>query len=159
MQRVKKISFLVFLLASFNAKAELSLRKCLLLPITDSIGGDVSFQVFQSVERYLKNGNWCYYKPNSEIINILANYKSNLHHHLNNPDVVKLIAARVTTGSIIRIRLDNQIKNTEINLSVIGENGKDLYFKEKATIPSRDPLQITEVIKKLACGLRENNSI
>ena len=43
-----------FLSPSQVPAAELSLRRCMILPIMDSVGGAIGFKVFEEVEKYLK---------------------------------------------------------------------------------------------------------
>ena len=65
--------FLIFLFALvLSSSVQASMRRCMLLPIRDSVGGALGFKVFTDVERYLKDSQWCYYTSNSEILNILS---------------------------------------------------------------------------------------
>ena len=134
-------TFIITLICTFSIKAysELDLRRCMLLPITDSVGGGISFKVFEEVEKYIKTSDWCYYKSNSEILNILGNYKKNLNTYLKNKNVVKVVAEKVQAGSVIRIDLKTELKTTRVDLEVIGKNGSDLYFKETTALNSNDP--------------------
>jgi hypothetical protein len=119
----------------------------MILPVKDSVGGAIGFKVYEQVERYLKQSEWCYYKPNSEIINILGNYKRNLDDHLNNPAVIKVIADKTKAGSIIKATIENIGKGVKVNLVVLGDNGKDVYFKEKLQLTTNDPVVIAQTIK------------
>lgn len=123
------------------------MRRCMLLPIEDSVNGAVAFKVFEQVEQYLQESEWCYYRPNSEIINILANYKKNLSSHLDNKEVLKIIAERTKTGSLIRTKIINQVNGAEIQLTVLGDNGEDIYFKESTTIKGDDAALMAQTIK------------
>ena len=141
-------TFIITLICTFSIKAysELDLRRCMLLPITDSVGGGISFKVFEEVEKYIKTSDWCYYKSNSEILNILGNYKKNLNTYLKNKNVVKVVAEKVQAGSVIRIDLKTELKTTRVDLEVIGKNGSDLYFKETTALNSNDPYVIARTI-------------
>ena len=73
----KILIVLTFLSFSTFAHATQSMRRCMLLPVQDSVGGAIGFKVFEEVEKYLKQSEWCYYRPNSAILNILSNYNYN----------------------------------------------------------------------------------
>ncbi|MFZ8934180.1 MAG: hypothetical protein ACO20H_01205 [Bacteriovoracaceae bacterium] len=139
--------FLIFvLLFSVSAHSKFSLRRCLLLPITDDVKGAVSFKVFQKLEFYLKNSKWCYYKSNSEILNILGAYQKNLKTHLANTEVLKVISDRTKAGSLIKVDLIPHVKGIEVEIWVIADNGRDLYFKEKTLLETNDIEIITRTI-------------
>lgn len=123
------------------------MRKCTLLPISDSVGGAISYKVFEELETYLKESQWCLYKNNSEIMTILANYKNNLAQHLDNKDVLKVISEKLKVGSLIRIKLLSRDKGLEIDGTIIGSNGEDVFFKEKAFLETDDIPQIAQTIK------------
>lgn len=144
---MKLISILVLLLLMTPSMASHSMRRCMLLPVKDSIGGALGFKVFEEVERYLRSSQWCYYRPNSEIINILGNYKRNLNEHLNNPDVIRVVADKTKAGSIIRVDIESIGKGVITHLKVIGENGRDIYFKEKIQLETNDPVVIGQTVK------------
>ncbi len=127
--------------------AESSMRRCMLLPIRDSLDGAIGFKVFEQLEYYLKENNWCYYKSNSEIINILGNYKKDLDNHLNNKDVLKILSEKTKAGTLIKVKIINQIKGVEVGLKVIGANGEDVYFNEKTQLNSSDYTVISQTIK------------
>lgn len=143
-----KITLLILLtLTSFSANASQSMRRCMLLPVKDSIGGALGFKVFEEVERYLKTSDWCYYRSNSEIINILGNYKRNLNEHLHNADVLKVVADKTKAGSLIRVEIKNEGKGAEVELNILGDNGKDIFFKENLRLTTNDPVVIGQTVK------------
>lgn len=119
----------------------------MLLPIKDSVGGALGFKVFEEVERYLKDSEWCYYETNSGILDILSNYKRNLNAYLQNKDVLKVIAEKSNAGSLIRVDLVNQVKGVDVKIRVIGENGEDVYFKEDTRLNTEDYTVIAQTIK------------
>lgn len=141
------IIFILFLLNSM-AYAEMSMRRCMLLPVTDSLDGAIAFKVFEDLEEYLKEGSWCYYRSNSDIISVLKNYKKNLHVHLNDPKILKILAGKVRAGSLIKVDIAKEVKGSTVSLLVLGENGEDVYFKEKSHISSDDPSLIASEISK-----------
>jgi hypothetical protein len=143
---MKFYSIFLILIFSANIHASSKIRKCLLLPIQDSVQGAIGFKVFENVERYLKESDWCYYKYNSEIIDILKNYKENLPMHLSNPDVLKVISEKTDCGSLIKVELQHQPKGLDVILSVFGENGADLYYREKAMLNSDDVVVISQTV-------------
>ncbi len=129
------------------AMASHSMRRCMLLPVKDSVGGALGYKVYEEVERYLRSSQWCYYRPNSEIINILGNFKRNLNEHLNNPDVLKVVADKTKAGSLIKVDIENIGKGVIAQLIVIGANGRDIYFKEKLQLESNDAVVIGQTVK------------
>jgi hypothetical protein len=138
--KFKLIPILLLLILVFpsDSWAKFSLRRCMLLPISDSVGGAISFKVFEKVEKYIRESNWCYYRSNSEIINILGHYKNNLKSHLQNKEVLRIISDRAKSGSLIRINLVSQIGGMELDVQILGENGEDLYFKENTLVETDD---------------------
>jgi hypothetical protein len=128
-----------FLLSKPVLAQDISMRRCMVLPITDSIDGALAFRVQEVVEQGLKEGSWCYYKSNSEIMNILRNYKQNLHMHLQNRDVIKVLAKKLNAGSLIKADIKKEVNGATVSMEIIGSNGEDIYFKEKARVDSDDP--------------------
>lgn len=145
---MKKLIILIALILITNHTfASESMRRCLLLPVKDSVGGAVGFKVFQEVEQYLKDSEWCYYKSNSEILNILGNYRNNLDTVLQNPEVLSVLAQKTKTGSLVKVKLENLMKGTSVKVEVYSSNGKDLYFQEKTQINTDDHLVISQTVK------------
>lgn len=145
--KMKGIVLAVFLLLSSTAFATQSMRRCMLLPISDQVGGSVGFKVFEEVERYLKDSSWCYYESNSEILNILSNYKNSLHESLENPEVLKIISEKSRAGTLVKIDLKFYPKGSDVLVKIIGENGKDVYFMEKTSLDSNDPVIMGQTVK------------
>ncbi len=141
---MKKMNFLKFLLTSLTllvilssqVSASPSMRRCMILPIKDSVGGAIGYKVFNRVERYLKGSKWCYYKSNSEIINILGNYKNSLDKALESTDVLKIVSDKTRAGSLIKVNLQSLPKGMKVDVKVIGPNGKDIYFNQQTEINS-----------------------
>ena len=73
---LKLLLFLTFALTIDVFANVKSMRKCMLLPITDGVGGAIGFKVHEYLERYLKNSNWCYYKSNAGVVGILSNFNT-----------------------------------------------------------------------------------
>lgn len=130
---------------SLNVSA--SMRRCMLLPVRDSVGGALGFKVFEDVERYLKDSDWCYYTSNSEILNILSNYKRNLDSVLTNPEVLKIISEKTKTGSLMKVDIVNQVKGVDLKIKVLGANGSDVFFKEQTRLNTDDPKIIAQTVK------------
>jgi hypothetical protein len=149
---MKKIFFLTaFIFLSFvksnQGFAVESMRNCMLLPITDGIDNKIGYRVFEDIENYIKDGTWCTYKSNSELINILSQYSKNLEGHLNNKDVLKVIADKTKAGTLIKINLQMTAGTTDVKVEIIGENGEDRYFKEQTQLKSNDVGLISQTIK------------
>lgn len=116
--------------------ADNSYRSCMILPIADNLDGALAFQVYERVEQYLKTSNWCEYTSNSEVMNILANFRQNLREHLANPGVLTAIGEKVKAGSLIRVVLDNDVSAVEIKIVIFASNGQDVLFKETTRLNS-----------------------
>ena len=132
---------------SLSASADNSMRKCMLLPIHDSVGGATGFQVFQDIEGFLRESEWCYYRPNSEIINILGSYKNKLNDHLKNPDVLRVISEKTQAGSLIKVDISHMLKGTEVTLAIYGSNGVDVFFKDTYKLDTTDITLISQAIR------------
>jgi len=156
LKRIYLLVFTVFLLTS-NVYAGYSLRRCLILPITDSLKGSVGSSVFDRVESYLKESNWCYYQSNSGLIDILNRYQHKLSTYLKNPNVLKVIARKTEAGSLISLGIHTTSAGILFELYVYGENGKDIYYHEKVLYHSVD----TDVMAQAAINWLEeyNKSI
>lgn len=123
------------------------MRDCMVLPIIAPSVNAIEHQTFLLIEQHLKKSTWCYYRTNSEVLNILANYQYGLKEHLQNPQVLELIADKTHSGSLIKIILDIDAQgSTTVDVQVISENGKDLYFKEKTQLKSPDVAMIAQTI-------------
>ncbi len=134
----KILKYILALFIINQVLASYSMRRCMILPVKDSVGGAIGFQVFTKVENYLKASKWCYYQGNSEIINTLGNYKNTLNEALNNPDVLKVVSEKTRAGSLIRITVESFPKGAKVDIKVIGANGKDIYFKESTELSTDD---------------------
>jgi hypothetical protein len=135
---------LIIMSSSFATQ---TMRKCMLLPIRDSVDGAIAFKVFELVEAYLKDSEWCYYRSNSEILNIFSNYKNNLDNILKSKEVLKIVGEKTKTGSLIKIDIVNQVKGADVKIKVIGPDGDDLYFKEETRLNTDDYTVIAQTIK------------
>ena len=144
---MKTIFLFILFLVSQNLLATESMRNCMLLPIVDGLDNKLGFKVFEDIENYIKEGSWCTYKSNSELINILGQYSKNLEGHLGNKDVLKVIADKTKAGTMIRVTLQLELGATNVKVEIIGENGEDLYFKEQTQLKSNDTALISQIIK------------
>lgn len=144
---MKKLFLVGAFVCSFNLMAAESMRNCMLLPVTDGADNKIGFRVFEDVENYIKDGSWCTYKSNSELINILGQYSKNLESHLGNKDVLKVIADKTKAGTLIRIGLQLGANTSDVKVEVIGENGEDRYFKEQTQLKTTDATVIGQTVK------------
>lgn len=135
---LSKYILILSIFAFLNVKvfADTSMRRCLLLPVQDTLKNSVAYKVYDEVELFLKESNWCYYQSSAGILNILDKYKSNLNTHLKNPKILKLLASKMNAGSLIKIEMRPEVKGVEVKLEIIGENGEDKYFIRKSLITS-----------------------
>lgn len=144
---MKKLFLAAGLLLSMQAMSAESMRNCMLLPVTDGADGKVGFKVFEDVENYIKDGSWCTYRSNSELINILGQYSKNLENHLGNKDVLKVVADKTKAGTLIRIGLALGANTADVKVEIIGENGEDRYFKEQTQLKTTDSTVISQTVK------------
>jgi hypothetical protein len=134
---MSKIFLLLNFLISFPVFAQTSsMRRCTLLPITDSVEGAIGYKVFEWVEEDLKKSNWCTYVSNSGLMNVFSRYRRNLPQHLKSKEVLVTVAERLKVGSIIRVSMVNELRGVELQMEVYGDNGEDIYFSEKSTLKS-----------------------
>lgn len=147
MSRFKILILISLFTFSSQVSAGQSMRRCMLLPIKDTVGGAVAYKVFEELETYLKDGNWCYYQSNSEILDILGNFKRNLDTYLQNPKVLKILSEKTKAGSLIRIKIDTKTRGTELQMKVIGENGENIYFSERTVLKTDDNTVIVQTLK------------
>ncbi len=143
---MKYIALLLFVF-SLQVSAQSSMRRCTLLPVTDSVGGAIGFKVFEEVEEGLKKSNWCTYVSNSSLIHIFSRYRENLPQYLKQKEVLRTVAEKLQVGSIIRVALVNEINGVEIQLEVHGEDGEDIYFGEKTLVNTDEIETISQTIK------------
>ena len=137
-----------------EAEAAQSMRHCLLLPILDSSStdtgtgtGGIGFQIFEKVEKYLKESDSCTYRSNFDIMDLLKDYKNNLHAHLQDPELLKLLAEKSKAGSLIKIQVEKASEQTHVSMSIIGENGEDIYFRKKTRLNTNDSFLVSLTIR------------
>jgi hypothetical protein len=114
------------------------MRRCTLLPITDSVGGAIGYKVFEEIEKNLKKSNWCTYVSNSSLITVFSKYRENLPQFLRTKEVLSTVAEKLKVGSLILLNLKNELNGMEVEMNVWGENGEDLYFSEKTLLQGDD---------------------
>ena len=144
---MKKLLLLSLILIGSSAYSTESMRNCMLLPVTDGVDNRIGFKVFEDVENFIKDGTWCTYKSNSELINILGQYSKSLESHLNNKDVLRVVADKTKAGTLIRIGLTLAANTTDVKVEIIGENGEDRYFKEQTLLKTTDSSIISQTVK------------
>lgn len=128
--------FIIFIIIlSTNLYAEkYSMRKCSLLPVTDTAGHALGYRVYERLEDYLKEGNWCDYESTASLLTVFSKYRERLAEHLADPNVLRTVINKLQVGSLIRVDMKFLVNSVELEMDVLGENGIDLYFKEKETI-------------------------
>lgn len=135
---MKNLLVLILILLSFSTFAQSSMRRCTLLPVTDSVGGAIGYKVYEEVEKELRQSKWCTFVSNSEMISVFSRYRDNLSTYLKNKEVIQTVAGKLNTGSIIRITLTSELRGVELELTVHGENGEDILFNEKTLLKSNE---------------------
>ena len=144
---MKYILLLATLLVSLSAFSQASMRRCTLLPITDSVGGAIGFKVYEDVEFYLKRSNWCTYVSNSGLIHVFSRYRENLPQYLKTKEVLSTVSDKLKVGSLIRVGIINELTGVELQLDIYGENGEDLYFSEKMNLKSNEIPDISQAVR------------
>lgn len=144
---MKFVFFAFVFLFSFSAFAQSSMRRCTLLPITDSVGGAIGFKVFEEVEQELRKSNWCTYVSNSSLITVFSKYRENLPQYLKSKPVLMTVAEKLKVGSMVLVSLKNELNGVEIEMKVYGEDGEDIYFSEKSLLHSDEIDDISQVIR------------
>ncbi len=125
---------LLFLIFSFESLAQASMRRCTLLPITDSVGGAIGFKVFEEIEAELKKSNWCTYVSNSGLISLFSKYRENLPQYLKTKEVLSTVANKLKVGSVIGVSIKSELTGVEVSINIYGENGDDIYFLEQTNL-------------------------
>lgn len=132
---------IIFLISSI-AHADLhSMRRCMILPITDTLGNSVGFKIYENLERYVRETKWCEYVPSSEIIEIFSKYRDKLPQYLEDEKVLRTVADRLRVGTIIRVNVSYDVDKMNLSMDIVGENGSDIYFSEKAVLNKIELLQ------------------
>lgn len=143
---MKYLLLLLGLTFSVTTFAQSSMRRCTLLPITDSVEGAVGFKVFQEVEDSLKTSNWCTYVSNSSMISVFSRYRENLPQYLRSKEVLKTVSEKLNVGSLLLVNLKNEIDGYDMRLTVYGENGEDVYFNENILVKTNDTTKMAGII-------------
>lgn len=136
---MKFLIFLSILFSSMNTHAEQnSMRRCMILPISDTAGNSFGFKVYEDLEKYIKTTKWCDYASSSGVIEIFSKYRDKLPEFLSDPKVLRTVSDRLRVGTIIRVGLKYDVDKLKLSLDVIGENGSDIYFSEKIILNKID---------------------
>jgi hypothetical protein len=143
---MKFILILITFLVGSQLWAQSSMRRCTLLPITDSVGGAIGFKVFEQVEEELKKSNWCTYISNSNLISVFSRYRENLPQYLKSKEVLVTVSEKLKVGSLILVSLKNEINGIDAEIKIYGENGEDLYFSEKTSLKTDEIDVVSDAI-------------
>ena len=123
------------------------MRRCLLLPIHYENDEKLSFKVFEELENYLRMSPWCYYRSNSAILEILSPYKTNLDQYLAKKDVLKIIAQKTGSGSLIKVKLNPKETGVGLSMDVVGANGSDIYLSKSSHFGRANSYVIAQMVK------------
>ena len=141
------VSFLICVQDLYaNVNTKYSLRRCMQLPISGQTGSGNSFRVYEQIEIYLKRNDWCDYQSNSSVLTILQNYQPNLDRHLEKAEVLRKIADKTRSGSLIHIKMHTMIDSVDLSMKVIGDNGQDIFFSEKMRLRNNDIDLISQTV-------------
>lgn len=144
---MKSFLVLILILLPALASAQSSMRRCTLLPVTDSVGGAIGYKVYEEVEKELRNSRWCSFVSNSEMISVFSRYRDNLATYLKNKEVIQTVAGKLNTGSIIRITLTSELRGVELEITVHADNGEDILFNEKTLLRSNEVPDIVSRVR------------
>ena len=123
------------------------MRRCLLLPIHYEKDESLSFKVFEELENYLRMNYWCQYQSNSNILEILSPYKANLKQYLAREEVLKIIAEKTNSGSLIKVELMPKDTGVDLSMSVVGANGADIYISKNTVFKRANSHLISQMAK------------
>ncbi len=126
--------------------AQSSMRRCTLLPVTDSVGGAIGYKVFEEVERELRRSNWCTYVSNASMVSIFSKYRENLPRYLKSKEVLATVADKLRVGSLILVNLKSELNGIDAELTVYGETGEDIYFSERAELANDNIELVTDTV-------------
>lgn len=144
---MKNLVLLILFIFSTTAFAQPSMRRCTLMPVTDSVGGAIGYKVFEEIEDALKKSNWCTYVSNSGLMSIFSKYRENLPQYLKTKEVISTVSEKLKVGSLLIVTLKNELNGIDIQLDVYGSDGEDLYFTEKTLHKSDEVEEISQIIK------------
>ncbi len=142
-----KIVFLFCLIAlTTPVLSQSSMRRCTLLPVTDSVGGAIGYKVFEELERELRRSNWCTYVSNSAMVSVFSKYRENLPRYLKTKEVLAAVADKLKVGSLILVSLKNELNGIDAELTVYGETGEDILFSERVELANDDIELVSETV-------------
>ena len=128
-------------------EAHANMRRCLLLPVHYETDETLSFKIFEEVENYLQVGHWCRYQSNSAILSIISPQKANRDKYLVREDVLRIIAQKTNTGSLIKIGINPTDKGIKLSMDVIGANGNDIYIRKNTIFERINSYVISRMVK------------
>jgi hypothetical protein len=123
-----------------------SMRRCTLLPITDSVGGAIGYKVYEEVERELRRSSWCTFVSNAALVSVFSRYRENLPQYLRSKEVLATVADKLKVGSLILVNLKSELRGIEAELTVYGETGEDIYFSERAQLDNDDVELVAQTV-------------
>ena len=139
--------FISILFLIILQEAHANMRRCLLLPIYYENDETLSFKIFEEVENYLRMSHWCRYQSNSAILEIISPQKTNLESYFRRNDVLKSIAKKTNSGSLIKIVLEPMNKGINLSIKVVGSNGSDTYLKKNTSFKRANSYLVSQMIK------------
>jgi hypothetical protein len=145
--RICTVFCMIIHLQTASAFEQYSLRACALLPIYDGVGGALGLRVFESLERELKQSDWCRYQNNSDLIQLFSRHRDNLVAYLKNEAVLRTVSEKLKVGSILRVTLRNEIDYLEVTLDIMGDDGLLVLFSEKTKLDEKEPEFVASHIK------------
>ncbi len=143
---MKRLFLLALLFSVYPAFGQSSMRRCTLLPVTDSVGGAIGYKVFEELERELRGSSWCTYVSNAAMVSVFSKYRENLPIHLKTKEVLVTVAEKLKVGSLVLVNLKSELAGIDAELTVFGENGEDILFSERTEIANDDIESIAQTV-------------
>ena len=129
---------------SFETSSKNSMRRCLLLPIKDNLGGALSSKVYVEIEKAFSNIYWCeYIKQRVLAEDYFEESQEDVKWNFKN---LKKIAQDYDVGSLFFIEMDLSQGGLDLKIDVWGADGEDLYFKEREILANTSPILIKRKI-------------
>lgn len=142
-----KIFLILLLIISFNVQAQKEdMHDCALLPLVGA-KSKLAFKLYDKIESYLKISEWCNYKINSSLIDVLKKYDKNVEEYLNDPEIIYTVFEKLKVGSLIKVTIKVEDDILKLSMLIYGNGGQELYLSKKESFNIRDEEIIFQTAK------------
>lgn len=107
---------------------------------------DVS-PIFIEIEKFIESKRLCELYQQSDLIELLSGHEENLSTYLENSEILKLIAQKTKTGSILKTKLIHSNENAILELRIYAEDGINLLFHRQQTYQFKNQQLAIETFK------------